>query len=154
MRHIVNSDGSLFALIGILRETFKTKKYFTVTLKFGKVRSVSQNAMAHAWYAQVAEELREDTAEEVKCKCKLHLGAPILFRDTDFEIKENGVSYNFYELYQTLITPLSYEDQLKAMVFFPVTRFFTTEQHALYLEGVQRNYAHKNVMLEYPEGGE
>ena len=151
MRQIVNSKDTLQKAIGLLRETFEKKKYFVMSLRIGKARSIPANSLAHAWYAQVARELKEYTAEQVKCLCKYHLGIPILRGDLDFTITENAVEYNYNELYLSLIDPLPYEDQIKAMVFFPVTRFFTTEQHAEYLTGVQYNYARRGVLLECPD---
>ena len=63
---IINSETSLQDAIGQLREWFKERRYFTLRAKFGKARTLNTNALSHAWYEQVARELREDDARGVK----------------------------------------------------------------------------------------
>ena len=150
MKKIVNSESSLSKVIGILRTTFKEKKYFTVTIRIGKDRTIPLNSLSHAWYAQVSDELSEYSPEEVKCICKLHVGLPILRGDsTEVEFKGDMVDIN--EVCASFIDPLPYESQVDAMMFFPVTSLMTTHQFKKYLEGIQVNYALRGVNLEWPE---
>ena len=73
---------------------------FVQTIKpYKKDRSQEQNRLSHAWYAQVAAELREDTPAGVKGFCKLHFGVPIL----------RGESEEFCDIYDRLIKPQTYE---------------------------------------------
>lgn len=138
---IVNSEQSLASAIGELRELFKTRKYFSFVPKFGKRRSVDQNAMSHAWYQQVADELREDDALGVKCFCKLHFAVPILHaEDEDFRQAYNA----------TILRSFTYEQKLELMKIFPVTSLMTTVQLKKYTDAVQDHYAGRNVKLEYP----
>lgn len=141
MKLIVNSETSLQSAIGELREAFRQRKYLTVSVAEGKSRSLDQNAISHAWYEQVARELREDTALAVKCFCKLHFGVPILrLADEDFRAK-----------YDRAVKPMAYEDKLTLMEWFPVTSLMTTPQLSQYLEAMQKHYSGHGVWLQFPE---
>ena len=137
---VVNSESSLSRLFGDLREAYRAHKYLRVKWETGKDRSLDQNAISHAWYEQIADELREDSALGVKNFCKLHFGVPILrAEDEDFR--------NFYD---AAIKPhLSYEQKVSAMAFVPVTRIMTVKQLSAYLEAMQDHYR-GTVALEFP----
>lgn len=114
----VNSEGSLSKLIGDLRGLWREHKYLRISIKAGKDRSLDQNAILHAWINQIATELREQTAAEVKAECKLTIGVPIL-RAEDEE---------FRQFYDKSIKLMTYEDKLLAMSFCPVTSLMTVKQ--------------------------
>ncbi len=137
----VNSESSLQSFIGDLRDIFRAHKFVKVSAKTGKVRSLDQNAISHAWYEQVARELREDDALGVKCYCKLHHGVPIL-RAEDEE---------FREFYDNSIKGMTYAQKLVAMKFLPVTSLMTKPQLSAYLVAVQEDFQHRNVQLSFPE---
>lgn len=141
MKLIINSETSLQRAIGELREQFRTRKYLTVDVMHGKKRSLDQNAISHAWYHQVANELREDTPLGVKSFCKLHMGIPILRAESD----------DFREKYDRVVKPMDYPDKLELMEWFPVTSLMTTPQLSQYLEKVQGHYIRQGVHLEFPE---
>lgn len=141
MKLTVNSETSLQSAIGRMREAFRERKYLTVSIAEGKSRSLDQNAISHAWYEQVARELREYTALEVKGFCKLHFGVPILrLADDDFRAK-----------YDRAVKPMAYEDKLTLMEWFPVTSLMTTPQLSQYLEAMQKHYSSHGVWLQFPE---
>lgn len=140
--HTLNSETTLQQFIGELRETWKTRKFLTVSVKAGKNRSLDQNAISHAWYSQVARELREDDDRGVKRFCKLHFGVPIL-RAEDEE---------FRTVYDAVIRKvLSYEQKLVVMDMLPVTSRMTTRQIGQYMEDVQGHYRPLGVALEFPK---
>lgn len=141
VKHIVNSDAALQTAIGDLRETYKARKFVSVNITAGKGRSLDQNSISHAWYGQIARELREDNEGGVKAFCKLHFGVPIL-RDADDDFRAK---------YDKAVRPMAYEDKLTLMEWFPVTSLMTTPQLSLYLEKVQAHYQSKGVWLEFPE---
>lgn len=141
MKLIINSDESLQRAIGEIREQFRTREYLTVNVMHGKKRSLDQNAISHAWYQQVSNELREDTPLGVKCFCKLHFGIPILRAESD----------DFREKYDRAMKPMNYPDKLTLMEWFPVTSLMTTPQLSQYLEKVQDHYMRQGVHLEFPE---
>jgi hypothetical protein len=139
---VVNSAERLQSILGDIREQWGKHHYLRVTIKTGKDRSLDQNAISHAWYEQIARELREDSPEDVKSECKLRFGVPILrAHDEDFR-----------EMYDASMKGhLSYHQKLKAMRFLPVTSLMTVPQLSQYLEDMQRHYAKVGVMLEFPE---
>lgn len=141
MKLTVNSESTMQDAIGKVREAFKDRRYFTLTFKFGKGRSLDQNAISHAWYEQVARELREDDARGVKRFCKLHFGVPIL-RAEDGEFRES---------YDAVIRRnLTYEQKLIAMDMLPVSSRMTTKQISQYMQDMQDHYRTKGVCLEFP----
>lgn len=138
----INSESSLQRFIGDIREAFRSDKYLKVTAKSGKPRSLPQNALQHAWYEQIAQELREDDAAGWKSYCKLHHGVPIL-RAEDAQFRE------FYD--NAMKRTLTYEQKLDAMRFVPVTSLMTKAQLTTYLDRVRNDFRAKGVLLEYPE---
>lgn len=138
---VINSAESLQRAIGDLRDLWTKHKFLRLDVKAGKDRSLPQNSLTHAWYAQIARELREDDELGWKCYCKLHHGVPIL-RAEDEE---------FRETYDSVIKPLSYEQKLRAMRCWPVTSIMTKEQLSKYAESMQIDFARRGVRLEFPE---
>lgn len=135
---IVNSDESLQRFLGDVREQYMAHRYLRVSVKTGKARSIKQNNFSHAWYEQIARELREDDALGWKCYCKLHHGVVIL-RTEDAE---------FREAYDTAIKGLTYEQKLQAMRILPVTSLMTKDQLTRYADSVRDDFARRGVMLE------
>jgi len=135
----VNSEPLLSKLIGDLSELWREHKYLRVTIKTGKDRSLDQNAILHAWITQIANELREQTAAQIKAECKLVYGVPIL-RAEDEE---------FREFYDRAIKWMTYEQKLDAMAFVPVTSIMTVKQLSQFLTGMQEGYRGR-VALEFP----
>ena len=138
---IINSDTSLQTGLGLLRELYLAHRYVKVSAKTGKARSLDQNSIGHAWYEQLARELREDDALGWKCYCKLHHGVPIM-RAEDNE---------FREAYDGSIKRLTYEQKLVAMRHWPVTSLMNKVQKSKYLEAMQEDFKSKGVRLEFPE---
>lgn len=140
---VVNSDSSLQSVIGELREMYRQHRYIKITAKTGKHRSLDQNAIGHAWYEQIARELREDDALGWKCYCKLHHGVPILRSEDEV----------FRETYDVTIKGMAYEQKLLVMKMLPVTSLMNKEQKSKYLEAMQGDFYRRGVLLEFPEAG-
>lgn len=138
---VINSDTSLQTVIGTLREMYLQHRYVKISAKTGKPRSLDQNAISHAWYEQLARELREEDALGHKCYCKLHLGVPILRAEDD----------EFREFYDNAIKGMSYERKLAAMKFLPVTSLMTKPQLSKFLEAMQIDFAARGVLLEFEQ---
>lgn len=138
---IINSDSSLQSVFGELRELYARHRYVKVSAKTGKARSLDQNAISHAWYEQLARELREDDSLGWKCYCKLHHGVPILRAEDD----------EFREAYDSVIKGLTYEQKLIAMRVWPVTSIMNKEQLSKYLEAMQADFLARGVRLEFPD---
>ena len=82
MKIDVFNDATLSESIGEVRALYAKHRRLKVTIHAGK-RSLDHNAISHIWYAQVANELRENTPEGVHCECKLRFGVPILRAEDD-----------------------------------------------------------------------
>jgi hypothetical protein len=137
---IVNSDTSLQKFIGDLREAYFKHRYIKISAKVGKDRSLDQNAISHAWYEQLARELKEDDALGWKSYCKLHHGVPILGVEDE----------KFRAFYNASLRNLSYEQKLEAMKFVPITSLMTKPQLSRYLENMQADFLKRGVRLEFP----
>tara|TARA_R110000868_G_scaffold411706_1_gene707801 strand:+ start:25679 stop:26125 length:447 start_codon:yes stop_codon:yes gene_type:complete len=115
----------------------------TVSLSKGGKRSLKQNKLQRLWMTEIAEQLGDQTAEEVRGYCKLTIGVPILRAEHD----------DFRERYDAIIRPLPYEQKMAMMMEpldFPITRLMTTKQHTTYLDGVHRHFSEKGIALTDP----
>lgn len=111
----------------------------TFTYKpYKRDRSLEQNALSHAVYKTVADQLGDRTPEEVRCEAKLRYGVPIL-RAADPE---------YCALYDEAIKPMDYETKLKAIRLWPVTRLMTVDQMQQYLDTVMTEYAKQGVFFD------
>jgi len=116
---------------------------FTASTSAGGKRSTQQNRLSHLWYAEISEQLGDQTANECKAFCKLTIGVPIL-RIVDDE---------FRLVYDEVIRPLPYEHKLKLMmppVDMPVTSRMKTPQMTEYLDTMQRRFSEQGVVLTDP----
>ena len=135
----VNSEPSLSKLIGDLRELWREHKYLRVSIKAGKDRSLSQNALEHTWFNQIANELREQTAAQVKAECKLNYGVPILRAENEeFRVFSNMA-----------LRHLTHEQRLVAINFIPISSIMTVDQLSQFLKAIQSAYEGR-VALEFP----
>lgn len=115
----------------------------SVTWESGKARSVEQNRLQRLWCREVAEQLGDRTAEEVRAWGKLHLGVPIM-REHD----------GFRESYDRTVKPLDYETKLMLMaepLDLPVTRLMSVSQKVRYLDAMHRHWSGEGVILTDPD---
>jgi hypothetical protein len=115
----------------------------TVTMSKGGKRSLKQNALNRKWMGEIAQQLGDQTQEEVRGYCKLTLGVPILRAENE----------EFREKYDATVRPLPYELKLKLMMEpfdFAVTRKMNTKQFTAYLDGVHRHFSEKGIALTDP----
>lgn len=141
MNFIVNSEVALQSCIGELRQQYQSHRFLRVSMKAGTARSLDQNAISHAWYGQMARELREDDEAGWKAYCKLHHGVPILRTEDE----------DFRDFYDAAVLGLTYERKREAMKFVPVTSLMTKPQLSKYLEAVQADFQGRGVWLQFPE---
>ena len=115
-----------------------------VSVSKGGKRTLQQNKLQRLWINEIAEQLGDQTPEEVRGYCKLTIGVPIL-RD------ENEA---FRERYDAIVKPLPYEQKLALMMEpldFPVTRLLSTAQHTRYLDGILKHFSERGIALTIPE---
>jgi hypothetical protein len=104
---------------------------------------VQQNKLQRLWLNEIAEQLGDQSAEEVRGYCKLTIGVPILRAENE----------TFRERYDLIVKPLPYEQKLALMMEpldFPITRLMTTKQATAYLDGVHRHFSEKGIVLTDP----
>lgn len=109
-------------------------------VRAGARRSIDQNALSHAWYAEIARQLEDRTPQDVRAWCKLHIGVPLLRAENE----------QFKALYDKIIKPLDYADKLAAMTEpfdLPVTRIFRKDTMTAYLDAVERHFSEQGVRL-------
>ena len=115
----------------------------TVTLAKGGKRSLRQNKLQRLWINEIAEQLGDQTQEEVRGLIKLTLGVPILRAENDA----------FRERYDAIVRPLNYETKLGLMMEpldFPVSRLMTTKQATAYLDAIHRHFSARGIVLTDP----
>ena len=115
----------------------------TVSLSKGGKRSLKQNGLQMKWLGEIAAQLGDQTAEEIRGFCKLTIGVPIM----------RSESPSFREQYDAIIRPLPYEHKLAMMMEpfdFKVTRLMDTKQFTTYLDGVHRYWSSKGIALTDP----
>ena len=140
MRLKINSERTLEEAIEAISSEFRQHKYITVSIMYGKGRTLPLNALSHAWYTKVAKEEKQHTEGEIKCLCKYHFGLPIL----------RGEDEEFNDACERCIDLLPYENKIAAMEYMPVTSLMNTNQFIRYMEAIQKNFFGR-VKLEFPD---
>lgn len=117
---------------------------FTATVTAGKHRSTAQNRTQRKWVQEIADQLGDQTRESVRAFIKLHFGVPILREENEaFRLR-----------YDEVVKPLNYEQKITLMMEpldMPITRLFTTKQHARFLDEVHRYFSERGIVLTDPE---
>ncbi len=116
---------------------------FSITLKKGIPRSISQNKLQRKWLLE-AQEQGDQTAEEYRGYCKLWFGVPML-RNEDEE---------FRKIYDKIIRPLPHPMKLEMMMVpldLGITRRMTTKQKTKYLDQMYLFFTAQGFELTQPE---
>jgi len=137
----VQTDLDLEALVALL----KTRpRPYTVNITKGIHRTTDQNRLQWLWLNEIAEQLGDRTAEEIRAECKLRFGVPILRAENEA----------FRDKYDRIVKPLPYEAKIELMgepIDFPVTRLMTTKQLTQYLDAIYAHYTAQGCRLTIPE---
>lgn len=117
---------------------------FTVTITSGAHRTEYQNRTAFMWYKEIAEQLGDQSAEDVRKFCKLTLGVAILRHENEaFRIE-----------YDKVVKPMSYENKLAIMgepFNLPISSIMTVAQKTKYLDEIQRHFLQLGIVLTQPK---
>jgi len=143
MQRVLRTPADVTALAALLRARALP---VTVTITKGLPRTTPQNRLQYKWYQEVAEQLGDRDAEDVRAHAKLHYGVPILRAENDA----------YREKYDRLIKPLSYEKKLAMMkepFSYPVTSVMTVRQETAFLDAFAAHYVAQGVRLTIPEDG-
>lgn len=138
---VIHTPLDIQSLAGLLKAR---KLPVTVSIASGVRRSNEQNHLQRMWCNEIAEQLGDRTAEEVRGDGKLRFGVPILRAENEA----------FREKYDRLIKPRPYAEKLELMmepIDFPVTRLMTKKQKTAYLDQFAAFYASQGVQLTIPE---
>ena len=112
---------------------------FTVTIKEGKKRTLSQNQLIHLWFGEIAKQTHEST-DQIKRECKYYHGCPILMAEDPQFVK-------FVEN----LSHLTVEEKIAAMDYVAVTSVMDTKQLGRFADAVQRKYLGQGLRLTDPE---
>lgn len=137
----INTEGDRAAILTLLGGL---NLPFSVEWLKGRKRSTEQNKLQRKWMGEIADQLGEHTAEEIRGFCKLHFGVPILRAEDDV----------FREKYDAIVRPMPYEQKLLIMqvpLDLPVTRDMTTDQKTRYLDAVYKHFSERGVILTLPQ---
>lgn len=133
----INSDHTEAAFIRHVKTLREQHKYITFSApRIGADRSLSVNALSHAWFAFCDKMLGEPEGT-ARNMCKLHFGVPIM-READEQ---------FRAAYDQVIKPLEYSDKLAIMAYWPVTSIMSREQMTRFLDAVQMHYAESHGLV-------
>ncbi len=138
---VVRNESERDALILLVKAR---KMPFTMSIRSGAHRSEQQNRTQRMWLNEAAEQLGDQTAEELRGYCKLTIGVPIM----------REASEEFREKYDRLIKPHTYEDKLQMMMEpldFPVTRIMRTSEKTRYLDLMYQHFSEQGVVLTEPK---
>lgn len=110
-----------------------------VTIKpWSRHRTNDQNSFINTMYRDIAKQLDGEGIVDVRRRCKLHYGVPILRANDE----------KFRGIYDKVVRPHIYEDKILIMDFLPVTSLMNTAQASEYIETVIREYAGHGVSLK------
>lgn len=117
------------------------KRPFTVDVTDGRDRTAEQNRLSHKWYKEITEQTGE-AVEDVRARCKLEIGVPILREGSE----------PFRKTYDKLIRPLDYADKLALIrdTDMPVTRLMNVTQMTEFMDEVFRRHAEFGIALTIP----
>lgn len=104
-------------------------------------RTLSQNALIHKWFGEIAKQSGE-SVDEVKLDCKGWQGIPIL-------LAEDPEFFEFYEKFKAMYPDA--DERRKQLKFVPVTSIMTTNQLGRFADAVFRNYSQQGFRLTVPE---
>lgn len=138
---VIRNETERDALIALLTSR---KMPFTVQVTQGANRTLEQNRLAFLWYREIAEQMGDRTASEVRAHCKFNHGVKIL-------VTENEA---FRKAWQARFLDWDYEAKLSLMVEpldLPVTRLMTTRQLTQYLDAIADEFTRLGVVLTQPE---
>lgn len=137
---IIRDPAHVDDLADLLREQ---KLPITVSWSQGAPRTRAQNRLAQRWFTDIANQLGDQTHEDVRAMCKLHFGVPILRAENEA----------FCASYDRVMKMLPYDDKLAAIKAFdmPITRLMLTKQMASFMDAMQQYWSSQGVRLTDPE---
>lgn len=141
-KHAITTTADLMKLLGWLK---MQDLPITVAVRDGVDRSMSQNALAHKWFKEIADWMGDRDASSVRAHCKLNHGVKMLVtEDEEFRAKWHNM----------VMDRFSYEEKLDLMVEpfdFPVTRLMSVKQMSRWLDSIYAEFTAQGVPLSLPD---
>lgn len=115
---------------------------FTAKIVDGEKRSVSQNALLHKWFGEVARQTEGETLIDVKGRAHRHYGLPIKMQDQQFAW-----------VWERTGQSLSYEQQCAYLScgILNVSSSMTAPQLREYMDAFARDHRAQGIQLTAPE---
>lgn len=141
-KHAIHTTGDLMKFLGFLKVQ---ELPITVSVRAGVDRSISQNALAHKWFNEIATWLGDRDASEVRAYCKLNHGVKMLVtEDEEFRDKWHNMvkdRFNYEEKLALMLEPFD----------FPVTRLMSVKQMTRFMDAIYREFSAQGVPLTVPD---
>jgi len=118
------------------------KKHLFEIKPYVESRSLAQNRLQHHWYnelerqSQYIDSIKGFSIDDIRSKCKLHFGVPIMQEDPEFAA-----------VWELAVGHLQYEDQLRVVFYMPVTRIMNVEQKTRFLNNVYYHWTPQGAIL-------
>lgn len=103
-------------------------------------RNLNQNQMFYALYQQIGQQVDDKSIKDIRRECKLIYGVPIL----------SAANPEFCIFFDKALGRLTYEEQLHAMDFVPVTSLMSKAQATGFIDQVIREYSQQGLCLLHP----
>lgn len=122
---------------------------FTLSWREGDVRSLSQNALVHRWYSDIARHYGDRDMYEVKGQCHVDYGVDIRMQDPLFAyVYSKSVGKLPYEKQVDFWAKQSRKDE--SAVFY-MTSVMTHIELSTYMDAMGRHYRSRGVKLTDPK---
>ena len=139
MRFDVSTDRGLDIFLDIRNGLLLAGKKAVFELVPEK-RSLSQNALSFALYQQVANQCEDMSIMDIRCRCKLDMGIPLLCRD----------DATFADVWHDIEAATTYEQRLYLMRDYPVTSKMGKRLFSEFLDEVIRDYSQQGISITMP----
>lgn len=118
------------------------EKPVTIAWSPGDKRSLSQNALLHKWYGEVAAQLGDTDATTIKGQCHRRFGLTIRLRDEGFAW-----------IWERTGAHMPYEKQCRLLGsgILGVSSKMTKPEFTEYMEAMRQHYAEAGIHLTDPE---
>jgi len=114
----------------------------TITWTEGGKRTLSQNALVHKWYGEIAKHYGDRTAMQVKGQCHVDYGVTIKMRDPAWAWVWRQISER-----------LTYEQKCRVFEkgIVGMTSVMTTKELSEYMDAVSQHYRGEGIRLTDPQ---
>ncbi len=141
MKFIITGESIQRNMMEFIGQMRLCNKIPEITIEeYDPARSLDQNDLIYALYADIAKQKSDETTLDVKRRLKLHHGVPIL-RAEDKE---------FRHFYNQTVLNLDYESKLRSMDILPVTSRMKKKQSSQYIDTILDECAELGIKIELP----